>query len=52
MVPVAFGSFDVAWRCWSTTFFVGCIPVTVSQKGDITVIPCGDRVEQSASDAF
>jgi hypothetical protein len=32
--------------------FVGCIPVAMTHKGDITVIPCGDGVEASSKDAF
>jgi hypothetical protein len=32
--------------------FVGCIPVSITAKGDITVIPCGDGVEASAKEAF
>jgi hypothetical protein len=32
--------------------FVGCIPVSITAKGNITVIPCGDGIEASAKEAF
>jgi hypothetical protein len=32
--------------------FMGCIPVSITAKGDITIIPCGDGIEASAKEAF
>jgi hypothetical protein len=32
--------------------FEGCIPVSITAKGNITVIPCGDGIEASAKEAF